>query len=104
MIRVILSTALILDEGKFESRILSENQAFEWLISNPAPTNYCDHESVRILGLTPDASRKQCEYYDEALTIRAKEALDDTREYTQAEIEKIGVVFMLIRRLPDEAK
>lgn len=103
MVRVILSTALIIDEGKFESEILNEDQAFEWLISNPA-TNYCGHETVRILGLKPDTSRKQCNYYDEALAIRAKGRLEFGREYTQAEIEKIGVLFMLIRRLPDEAE
>ncbi len=102
-VRVILSTALIIDEGKFESKNLSKRQSLKWLGEGPA-TNYCGHESVKILGLQPDQSRKQCTYYDEALAIRAKKRLEYGREYTQKEIEDIGVLFVLIKRLSNETK
>jgi hypothetical protein len=97
MIRVILSTALILDEGTFTSTNLSKKQAQKWLRKGPF-INYCGHESVRILGLEPSQKREQCTYYDEALAIRAKKRLEYGREYTQEEIEKIGVIFVLIKR------
>ncbi len=99
MQRVILSTSLIIGEGTFEAKAISQDEAQAWLDEGPF-TNYYGHETVRILGLKPDRSRQSCVGYDEALTLKPNDRLEFGREYSREEIERIGVEFVLIRRIP----
>jgi hypothetical protein len=95
--RVILSTALILEEGTFEAKTLSLEEAQEWVDDDVE--NYCGHQTVKLLGLKPDTERRQCDGYDEALCLRAKERLEFGREYSIEEIRKIGVEITLIKKV-----
>jgi len=96
--RVILSTKLIIGSGTFQAEEITQGQAQDWL-SQGLVENFCGHETVRILGLEPDKSRRQCDGYDEALAINAKSRLEFGREYSIKEIQAIGVEFTLIRRV-----
>lgn len=95
MTRVILSTKLIIGEGHFFVKSLTRSEAQEW-VNTSSPDNYCGHATVRLLGLEPDKSRRQCDGYDQALAINARARLDFGREYTKEEIEQIGVEYTLI--------
>jgi len=94
---VILSTSLILEEGTFRARRLTQAQAQAW-VDSFTPENFCGHETVRILGLEPDRSRRQCDDYDQALCLKACSRLEFGREYAVEEIKEIGVEFMLITK------
>lgn len=98
MNRVILSSKIIIGDGTFETRLITEAQAQEWLKDGPFQ-NFSGHETVRILGLKPDKSRKTCDGYDQALVIVAKARLEFGREYSLSEIKKIGMEFSLISRI-----
>lgn len=96
MKKVILSTKLLIGEGSFTAKRITKDEAVAWLDSTVV--NYCGHESVKIIGLEPSKSREMCSGYDEALAINAKARLE-RREYTQEEIEEIGVEFTLITKI-----
>lgn len=98
--RVVLSTKLLIGDGTFRARTITRQEAADWLAAGPVE-NYCGHETVRILGIEPDKSRKSCTGYDEALCLNAKSRLDFGKEYSLAEIEAIGVEFTLIEKLED---
>lgn len=95
MTKVILSTKLIVGEGLFLSRSVSLVEAYKWVVDNN-PTNYCGHQTVKLLGLQPAKTREQCMGYSEALCLSAKGRLDFGREYSVEEIETIGVDFTLV--------
>jgi len=98
MNRVILSTKLLIGDGTFECREITPDEATNWLALGPVE-NYCGHATVRILGLEPDRSRRECEGYDEALCLKPRSRLEFGREYSQEEIAAIGVEYALIRRI-----
>lgn len=95
---VILSTAILIEDGEFTRQTLTEGEASEW-VRLKAPTNFCGHETVRLLGLEPDRSREQCNGYEQALCLSANERLEFGREYSLGEIEQIGVTFTLITKV-----
>lgn len=95
MTKVILSTKLIIGEGLFLSRSVSLVEAQKWVVDNN-PINFCGHQTVKLVGLTPATTRDQCVGYTEALCLSAKGRLDFGREYTVEEIEDIGVDFTLV--------
>lgn len=97
--RVVLSTKLIIGNGSFDSIPITRQQAEEWLAMGDFE-NFSGHQTVKILGIEPATSREQCTGYDEALVIKPKSRLEFGREYSLLEIEKIGVEFVLIRRVP----
>lgn len=96
--RVVLSTKLLIESGNYRSRAITRQEAADWLAAGPVD-NFCGHETVRILGLAPDTTRRTCAGYDEALCLSAKSRLDFGREYSLSEIEAIGVEFTLISRI-----
>lgn len=96
----ILSTAILIEDGVFTRQTLTMSEAREWC-QLKAPTNFCGHETVRILGLEPDRSRRSCESYEQALCISANERLEFGLEYTLKEIEEIGVTFTLVTKMKD---
>lgn len=98
MKKVILSTPLLLEEGLFDCKKITLGEAIDWL--DQRVENYCGHESVKILGLSPDKSRRECIGYDMALVIKPRARLEFGREYTVEEIEKIGVDFVMITKCP----
>jgi hypothetical protein len=95
---VILSSPILIEDGKFTRKTISQEDAQKWVDEN-CPMNFSNHQTTKILGLKPATSRENTTSYDEALIISPKERLEFGREYTQAEIEKIGVLFVLIRKL-----
>lgn len=97
MKRVILSTKLIIGDGTFEAKTITEAEAQAWVQSGEVE-NFCGHETTKVLGLEPDKSRRQCEGYDEALALSAKQRLEFGREYSMEEIKEIGVIFTLIKK------
>lgn len=96
--KVILSTALILEDGLFQSRSLSLDEARAWVIENQ-PKNFCGHQTVKVLGIEPAATREACTGYEQALCLSAKGRLEFGKEYSVEEIEQIGVDFRLITRI-----
>lgn len=95
----ILSTSLILEDGNFEVSTLNLDQAWAW-VRERNPTNFCGHETVRVLGLEPAKTRETCPGYTEALCLSPRGRLEFGREYSVEEILRIGVNFRLIRKLP----
>lgn len=95
---VILSTKLMIGEGVFESKKISQKEAQKWVKSHN-PENFCGHATVKILGLEPEKSRKQCTGYDQALCLAAKSRLEFGKEYSIEEIQEIGVSFSLISKI-----
>lgn len=75
--KVILSSPLLLEDGRYERLTVTKQEAIEFAKD---ATNYCGHETVRVIGLDPAESRKSCEWYDEALVLQPKERLEWGRE------------------------
>jgi len=94
---VILSTPLLLEEGIFSARIISLDEAREFVRRNQ-PQNFCGHQTVKVLGLEPSTSRDVCKGYDAALCLKPKGRLEFGREYTVEEILEIGVIPFLISK------
>jgi len=99
---VVLSTTLIIGEGTFRARRISQDAALAWTKAHH-PVNYCGHQTVKLLGVDPATARWNCTGYREALCVSAKSRLESGREYTLGEIEKIGVNYTLIERVSNEA-
>ncbi|WP_028492747.1 hypothetical protein [Thioalkalivibrio sp. ALE19] len=96
--RVILSTPMLLEEGEFAMREISLGQARAWVQEN-APTNFCGHETVKVVGVEPAAGRGSCEGFDEALCLKPAGRLEFGKEYTVQEILDIGVTPLLISKV-----
>lgn len=96
---VILSAPILIGEGIFKAKILTQAEAQAW-VDEKAPQNFCGHETTRVLNVEPMKGRDQCLSYTEALVISPEARLEFGREYTKDEIMKIGVKFTLIRKFP----
>ncbi len=99
--KVILSTPLVIEPGRYDVEELTEEQARAWVRSND-PVNFCTHETVRRLGIAPAETRRSCESYREALAIKPEGRPAFGREYTNDEINEIGLRFLLIRKQSEE--
>jgi hypothetical protein len=93
--QVILSSPILVEDGVFRRAEISQEEAQDWVISNN-PINFSAHQTTKILGVEPAATRENTHGYDEALIISPNQRLEFGREYTKAEIEKIGVTFLMI--------
>ena len=96
-VSVILSSPLILDDGDFKSWTISQEEAQRW-VEEFQPKVYTQHETLKILGVTIALSRENCDYYDQALSLKANDRLEFGKYYTLEEIKEIGVTFRLIVR------
>jgi hypothetical protein len=94
---VILSTTLLLEDGVFEMKTLTKEEAVSWVKAHN-PRNYCGHQTVKVLGLEPSTSRDVCPGYFQALCLKPQGRLNFGQEYSVEEIEEIGVLFQLITR------
>ena len=94
---VILSTALLLEDGDFSMKSLSKEEALEWVLTH-SPKNFCGHQTVKVLGLEPAKTRESCFGYTEALCLRPEARLEFGKEYSIEEISSIGVFFQLISK------
>lgn len=94
----ILSTPLLLEVGEFSMSEISLEQAMN-LVNTNEVDNFCGHQTVKLLGLEPDTSRRACSGYSIALTFKVNGRLEFGREYTVEEIEAIGYSIFLIRKL-----
>jgi hypothetical protein len=95
---VILSSPILLEDGEYIRSTISQEMAQRWVNVN-RPINYSQHQTTKILGVDPATARQNTPGYDEALIIAPKERLEFGREYSQDEIESIGVDFILITRV-----
>lgn len=60
---------------------------------------FTNHATIRLLGLEPDKTRKECSYYDVALVVVPNQRLEFGREYSVEEVEKIGYSIKMIEIL-----
>lgn len=97
-VKVILSSPILIEDGKFERKTISREQAQRWVLEN-GPLNFCGHEATKILGVEPATKRENSPGYSQALIIIPNERLEFGREYTKKEIEEIGVTFVLIEKM-----
>ena len=95
MKRVILSTTIILEVGKYEMLEIGLEGAKEFAKS---AENFVGHTTVKILGIEPAKDRKNCDSYDEALILKPLKRLEFGKEYTLKELEQIGFTYFLISR------
>lgn len=98
--QVILSSPILVEDGKFIRTTISQKKARRWVEKN-APVNFSRHQTVNILGIAPASTRENTSGYDEALIISPNSRLEFGREYTTEEIEAIGVSFVLIKKVVD---
>ena len=96
--QVILSTPMLLEPGTFRMDVLSLEEARHWVEENN-PTNFCGHQTVKVLGLEPAQSREVCQGYDQALCLKPNGRLEFGKEYTVDEVLAIGVTPLLIQRV-----
>ena len=94
---VILSTALILQEGRFIAENITIEEASQWVKENN-PKNYCGHATTLAVGIEPSKTRDICIEYDQALVLKPIGRLEFGREYTLQEVVEIGVQPMLISK------
>lgn len=95
--QVILSSPILVEDGKFTRKTISQKKAQKWVDRN-GPVNFSSHQTVKILGVEPASTRENTPGYDEALIISPLGRLEFGREYTKEEIEEIGVEFVLIKK------
>ena len=93
--KVILSSPLIFETGKFVSRIITVKEAKKWAVG---AENFCGHETVRVIGIKPVKIRKTCTSYKEALVLRVHKRLEFGQEYSVEEILAIGITPFLITK------
>ena len=96
--KVILSSPILIEDGTFKRETLTKREAQEWMWDGNPVTIFTNHETVKVLALEP-ATNRDCVGYDEALIISPNQRLEFGREYTQSEIEAIGVEFRLISKV-----
>lgn len=101
LVSVVLSSSLIIEDGAFESLKITQEEAQAW-VNHFQPKVYCQHETIKILGLRKPLHREECKHYDYALILKAKAWLEFGKEYSLAEIKEIGVEFRLIAKLDGE--
>lgn len=101
--QVILSSPILVEDGTFVRKTISRKKAQKWVDENE-PVNFCGHQTVKMLGVAPAATRANALYYDEALIIVPSERIEFGREYTKEELEAIGVEFVLIAKVANETK
>jgi hypothetical protein len=94
---VILSSPILVEDGDFNRRTITQTEAAAWVDQN-GPVNFSGHQTVKILGVEPAATRRDTVSYDEALIISPRQRLEFGREYTVDEIKAIGVSFVLITK------
>lgn len=87
--KVILSTALLLEDGGYKRQTISMSEAVAW-VAEHQPENFCGHATVKLLGLEP-APRKSCKGYSQALCVRPKTRLEFGRDYSLSELQDLGV-------------
>lgn len=97
MNNVVLSSPLVLVDGVVSRREIRLSEAIAFVTAGVE--NFCGHETVKILGLDPAQARKNCTGYDKALIVQPNKRLVFGREYTAAEIAKIGVRFVLLEKI-----
>jgi hypothetical protein len=85
-------------DGVYRRRTISLEEAVEWVTSR-SPKNFCGHQTVKILGIEPSTSREACQGFSEALCLKPKGRLEFGKEYSLAEIEAVGVEFVLLTYL-----
>lgn len=95
MPQVILSSPILVEDGTFTRKTISQVEAQAWVDKN-GPINFSEHQTVKILGLEPADTRENVLYYSEALIISPNERLEFGREYTVEEIKAISVEFVMI--------
>ena len=93
--KVILSTALLLEEGVFKLSNISLEEARSWVINNN-PTNFVGHSTVRVLDIEPATSREVCTSFTEALVLKPLGRLEFGKEYSVEEILNVGIQPQLI--------
>lgn len=98
---VIISSPLLLEEGLFEIKKISLDEAKKWVQEN-APENFVGHSTVKVLGIEPAKERKTCQGYDEALAIKPNTRLEFGKEYSVEEILEIGVTIFLIKKVDNK--
>ena len=97
---IVLSSPLILEDGNFEAKTITLNEAIELVnLKGVKVENFCAHQTVKLLGLNPAKVRKDCSGYDLALVLKPKKRLPFGVELTVEEIEEIGVTVVLIRKI-----
>ena len=95
---VILSSPLLLEDGVFEMKTLSLEEARRWVREN-SPFVATGHETVKAVGLSPNPERVSVEGFDEALCLKPLGRLEFGREYSFQEILDIGVRAQLIKKI-----
>ena len=98
---VILSTALLLEEGTFTMEEINLEDA---KIFASFAKNFVGHSTVRVLGIEPATSREVCEGYDRALVLKVQGRVEFGKEYTVEEILEIGVRFYLIQNYTERVE
>jgi len=96
MKKVILSTPLIVEEGTFIVKVITLDEAREWVGD---ADNFCGHQTVKVLGIDPANTRGTCYSYDEALALKPNDRLEFGKEYTAEEVFAIGVTPFLISKV-----
>lgn len=96
--QVILSAPILIEDGMFTRNTISQKKAQKWVDRN-GPVNFSGHQTTKILGVEPAATREITPGYDEALIISPNSRLEFGREYTKREIEEIGVTFCMITKV-----
>ena len=94
MKKVILSSPIILETGRFKMRELTLREAKQWL--DRTVKCYSSHQTVKILGIEPATTRENCDSYNEALIVTPNKRLEFGKEYSVEEISNIGFKIMLI--------
>ena len=94
--QVILSSPLIIGEGRYDVKKITVAEAKE-LLADGNWKNFCGHQTVRVLGVEPAEKREICKGYRTAISISPNGRLE-RREYTLEEIEEIGYTIYRIDR------
>lgn len=95
--KAILSTALILEEGIFESKNITLEEAKDWVKLNK-PTNFVGHSTVRVVGVEPANTREVCASYEQAMVLKPLGRLEFGKEYSVEEILNIGIQAQLLTK------
>lgn len=96
---VILSAPILIEDGCYCTGILTHEETIAW-VKKFNPTNFCGHQTVKIIGLEPANARHDCDGYERALIIQPIKRLEFGREYSAEEILEIGCVYRVISKMP----
>lgn len=95
MRRAILSSPLLLEAGEFKMEEILLDEAIKFATT---AQNFCGHQTVKVLGIEPAKTREECAGYDEAICLKPVGRLEFGREYSVAEILKIGIKIFKISK------